>query len=63
MKTRIFISILCFSLSACASQKTVSVQKSALLDFADLANEITVNHEVDTSTATLVDASDGNSTD
>lgn len=63
MKNLMVISTLCLLVTACAAPGPASVPKSALLEFADLADEITVNHEADDTTAIVFEPSDNNATD
>ena len=63
MKKVILISILLLFQSACTTQPSRPVEAGAMLNFLDLASEISVNHEITESTA-AVDTDDfGQSTD
>ncbi|MBT5217992.1 MAG: hypothetical protein HOI35_06495 [Woeseia sp.] len=57
------ISMLLLALGGCATSAPHSSDHSALLNFAQLAGEITVKHDVTESTAAIQQETDQNSTD
>jgi len=63
VKNIILISMLLFLQSACTIQSTKPVEAGSMLNFVDLAAEISVNHEITESTAALDDDESGHSTD
>ena len=48
MKRFFVISVLCLFQAACSTQDTQPVKNPILLEFVDLAGEITINHEDET---------------
>jgi len=48
MKRLFIISVLCLSQTACSTQDSQPVRSGILLEFVDLASEITISHEDET---------------
>lgn len=63
MNKTLFISILLLALGGCATPTPQGTKAGSLLNFADLADEITVHHEVTESTAAVQQEIDKTSTD
>ncbi len=59
----LFISTLLLALGGCATSTPQPSNQGSLLNFADLAAEITVQHEVTESTAAIQQETDQNATD
>lgn len=63
MKKFILISMLLFFQSACTMQASRPAEAGAMLNFVDLAAEISVRHEIIESTAAVDKDESGQSTD
>ncbi|MGI9204676.1 MAG: hypothetical protein ACR2Q3_11735 [Woeseiaceae bacterium] len=63
MKKILFISMLFLFQTACTTQTSQPAEPAAMLNFVDLAAEISVEHEVTESTAALDDDDPGHTSD